>query len=143
MHGPAADRGERGQFDVATGEGLDLRPRGVAPRVLGHRGERRQGEQAAGAGRLEDARIIDAAGVGLERRQGELAAAAGLEVRAVGVGESAEARRAATQADCPDGERFNLADGKRAGAVEREVGLGECGQGAVADRAVIGHLESG
>ena len=53
LHRTAADRGESGQLDIAAGKGLDLGPRAVAAGVLGHLRERRQGEQAAGAGGLE------------------------------------------------------------------------------------------
>ena len=86
---------------------------------------------------------VDSAGVIHERRHRQLASAAHQEAGVVGVGQSAQSRRAATQAHRPDGERRDLAERDRARAIERQVGFLERGQGRIGDRAVVGRLEAG
>ena len=79
-------------------------------RVLGDRGQ--LGERRAGYRCPWPARspCVDGAGVVRQHRQRQLAAAADQEARAVGVGQSAQGRRAAAQADRPGGERRDLAE---------------------------------
>ena len=143
LHRPATDRRERRQLDVAAGKRLNLRPRRIVADVLCYLRERWQGEETAGAGGLEHARVSHAARVARERRNRQLAPTARLEARAIGVRKSAEARCAAAYAERPAGECRELAGGKRAGPVQAQVRLLERGQGARASGPVIRDLKAG